>query len=120
MFQREVAERIVAQPGGKQYGRLSVLAALGWRAKILFNVPAAAFTPPPKVQSSVVQIVPTGKKYNIPKIEKLTALLFGQRRKMIRGILPGVDWKKFGLSGTERAEQLPPEKFSELADAIML
>jgi len=120
MFQREVAERIVARPGGRQYGRLSVLAALGWRAKILFNVPAAAFAPPPKVQSAVVQIVPDGKKYNIPKIEKLTALLFGRRRKMIRGILSDVDWKKFGLSGTERAEQLSPEKFSELADAIML
>ncbi|MDR1826361.1 MAG: 16S rRNA (adenine(1518)-N(6)/adenine(1519)-N(6))-dimethyltransferase RsmA [Rickettsiales bacterium] len=115
MFQKEVAERIVARPGGRQYGRLSVLAALGWRAKILFNVPNTAFVPAPKVQSAVVQIVPDGKSYDIEKVEKLSALLFGRRRKMIRGIMPDVDWKKFGLTGKERAEQLSPEKFAEMA-----
>ena len=119
MFQREVAERIVAKPGAKQYGRLSVLAALGWRAKILFNVPNTAFTPPPKVQSAVVQIVPTGKIYQIEKIEKLTAVLFGQRRKMIRGIMSDVDWARFGLTGTERAEQLAPEMFARIADELL-
>ena len=118
MFQREVAERIVARVGGRQYGRLSVLAALGWKAKILFNVPNTAFVPPPKVQSSVVQLIPTGEKYQIEKIEKLTAVLFGQRRKMIRGILPDIDWARFGLKGSERAEELSPEMFLRISKKI--
>ena len=135
MFQREVAERIVAKPGSKQYGRLSVLAALGWRAKILFNVPNTAFVPPPKVQSAVVQLVPLpgnglvgrvsmkpGGEFhrNSPHqaVEKITAMLFGQRRKMIRSIMPGVDWAAFGLSGTERAEELSPEVFVRIAEVL--
>jgi 16S rRNA (adenine1518-N6/adenine1519-N6)-dimethyltransferase len=115
MFQREVADRIAAQPGGKQYGRLSVLASLGWRAKILFGVPNTAFCPPPKVQSAVVQLIPAPFDGDIGKVEKLTARLFGQRRKMIRSIMPNVDWAEFGLAGTERAEELPPETFARLA-----
>jgi len=115
MFQKEVAMRIAAKPGTKQYGRLSVLAALGWRAKILFDVPNTAFCPPPKVQSAVVQIIKTPFDGDMKEIEKLTAMLFGQRRKMIRGILPNVDWGRFGLVGTERAEQLIPEMFEKLA-----
>lgn len=118
MFQREVAERIVAHPGNKQYGRLSVLVTLGWDAKILFNVPNTAFTPPPKVQSAVVQLIPKSKPVDTEKVEKLTAILFGQRRKMIRGIMPNVDWKKFGLTGTERAEELSPEIFLKLSAVI--
>lgn len=120
MFQREVAERIIARPGGKQYGRLSVLAALGWHAKILFNIPNTAFIPPPKVQSSVVQIIPTGEKYPVEKIEKLTAVLFGQRRKMIRSIMPNVDWAMFGLTGAERAEKLNPETFAAVSKLVSL
>ena len=95
MFQREVAERIVAVPGSKSYGRLGVLA--GWRsdARILFNVPAAAFTPPPKVMSSVVGFVP--KPSPLPAdpavLERVVAAAFGQRRKMLRQSLKslGVD-----------------------------
>ena len=149
MFQREVAERIVARPGDAGYGRLSVLTALVADAKILFNVPRTAFTPMPKVESAVVQIVPrfpsiggvarsagedsTDTDKTLPashslgtppmegntlqNIENLTAKLFGQRRKMIRGITPGVDWAAFGLTGTERAEELSPEKFAALAAA---
>ncbi|MCL1902105.1 MAG: 16S rRNA (adenine(1518)-N(6)/adenine(1519)-N(6))-dimethyltransferase RsmA [Alphaproteobacteria bacterium] len=121
MFQREVAERIVAKVGGEQYGRLSVLTSLIADAKILFNVPRTAFTPAPKVESAVVQILPKKKQTaNIENIEKLTARLFGQRRKMIRGIIPGVDWAAFGLTGMERAEELNPEKFAEIACGIML
>jgi len=116
MFQREVAERLVAKAGGGQYGRLSVLTALTARAKILFDVPNTAFVPPPKVRSSVVQIVPHAPPKNLDEIERLTAALFGQRRKMIRAIIPGADWGAFGLSGAERAEQLPPEKFDEIAN----
>ncbi len=119
MFQREVAQRIVARHGDDAYGRLAVLTALISDAKILFDVPNTAFVPRPKVQSAVVQIIPNAEKMarqgNLENIEKLTAKLFGQRRKMIRGILPNVDWACFGLLGTERAENLSPETFAEIA-----
>lgn len=115
MFQKEVAERIVAKPGTKQYGRLSVLAQLGWNAKILFSIPNTAFVPPPKVTSSVIQLIPKSNAPDLKPVEKLTALLFGQRRKMIRSILPNIDWSHFGLTGTERAEQLAPQKFLEIS-----
>ncbi|MBN1324907.1 MAG: 16S rRNA (adenine(1518)-N(6)/adenine(1519)-N(6))-dimethyltransferase RsmA [Alphaproteobacteria bacterium] len=119
MFQREVAERIIAHVGDKQYGRLAVLVSLVADAKILFNVPNTAFVPQPKVQSAIVQVIPNLEKIkalkNLSKIEELTAKLFGQRRKMIRGIIPNFDWVRFGLMGTERAEELSPQKFSELA-----
>ena len=120
MFQREVAERIVAKVGDKQYGRLSVLTSLVADAKILFNVPNTAFVPQPKVQSAVVQIIPKANpERNIEQIEKLTAKLFGQRRKMLRGIMPGVNWSQFGLIGTERAEECSPQKFAELAKNLI-
>lgn len=119
MFQREVAERIVASVGDEQYGRLAVLISLVADAKILFNVPNTAFVPQPKVQSAIVQIIPNIKKISqiqdLSKIEALTAKLFGQRRKMIRGIIKDFDWSQFGLLGTERAEELSPQKFSEIA-----
>ena len=124
MFQREVADRIVAHVGDDAYGRLSVLVQLIADAKILFNVPRTAFTPMPRVQSAVVQIIPNENKIkslgNIENIEKLTAKLFGMRRKMIRGIMPDIDWKSFGLVGTERAENISPEKFCEIAKNILL
>jgi 16S rRNA (adenine1518-N6/adenine1519-N6)-dimethyltransferase len=124
MFQKEVAMRIAAAPGTEHYGRLSVLTALTANAKILFDVPNTAFVPRPKVQSSVIQIIPkpVGAE-NLPplqNIERLTAALFGQRRKMIRGIMPGINWEQFGLSGTERAEELTPEKFAQIARQIMI
>lgn len=123
MFQREVAMRIVAKPRSTQYGRLSVLAQLVADTKILFNVPNTAFVPAPRVQSAVVQIIPNAEKIrkigDISKIEQLTAKLFNQRRKMIRGIYANVDWADFGLSGTERAEELSPEQFLMLAKNIV-
>ncbi|MDR0967391.1 MAG: 16S rRNA (adenine(1518)-N(6)/adenine(1519)-N(6))-dimethyltransferase RsmA [Rickettsiales bacterium] len=120
MFQREVAQRIVAVPGDAEYGRLAVLTALTADAKILFNVPRTAFFPMPKVTSSVVQIIPKKNNIDIARVSALTAKLFGQRRKMIRGILPGINWEKFGLIGTERAENLSPKKFVELAREIVV
>lgn len=124
MFQREVALRITARPGDEHYGRLAVLTSLVADARILFDVPNTAFVPRPKVQSAVVQIIPNADKIakleNLESIEKLTAKLFGQRRKMIRGILPNVDWAIFGLTGTERAEQLAPETFARIAQYINL
>ncbi|MCR4917613.1 MAG: 16S rRNA (adenine(1518)-N(6)/adenine(1519)-N(6))-dimethyltransferase RsmA [Alphaproteobacteria bacterium] len=123
MFQREVAERIVAHTGDKQYGRLSVLTSLVAEARILFDVPNTAFVPRPRVQSAVVQIIPNKSKIkkigDISDVENLTAKLFGMRRKMIRGIMRDVDWGAFGLSGTERAEDLSPEKFLELAKKLV-
>ncbi len=124
MFQREVAERIIARPNYDAYGRLSVLVQLVADAKILFNVPRTAFTPAPKVTSAIVQIIPNPDKIKklgkIENIEKLTAKLFGTRRKMIRGIMPDIDWTMFDLAGTERAENLSPEKFCEIAKKVLL
>ena len=121
MFQREVAQRIVATPDDAQYGRLSVLANLICDTQILFDVPNTAFVPRPKVQSAVVQLIPNINKIkkikDITKLEKLTARLFGQRRKMIRGIIK-TDWEKYGLTGTERAENLPPETFLKISGNI--
>src|SRR3954462_11211644 len=114
MFQREVAERIVAQPGSKTYGRLSVLA--GWRteAKILFDIAPSAFVPPPKVTSSVVQLIPRDKPLacDRPALERVTAAAFGQRRKMLRASLKslGIDpiplIENAGLDPTARAEDI--------------
>lgn len=121
MFQKEVAQRIVANVGDEQYGRLAVLANLIADTKILFDVPNTAFVPRPKVQSAVVQIIPKAKKIaeigDINKLEKLTAKLFGMRRKMIRGIIK-IDWTQFGLTGTERAEEISPELFLKISRFI--
>lgn len=121
MFQKEVAQRIVANVGDAQYGRLSVLCNLISDTKILFDVPNTAFVPRPKVQSAVVQIIPNKNKIeqiaDISTLEKLTAKLFGQRRKMIRGIIK-TDWAQYGLKGTERAEEIPPELFLKISRNI--
>lgn len=123
MFQREVAERIVAKTGEDAYGRLAVLTSLVADAKILFGVPSTAFVPRPRVESAVVQIIPNTAKIkkieNISALENLTAKLFGMRRKMIRGIMRDVDWQSFNLAGTERAEDLTPEKFLELSKKLV-
>ena len=123
MFQREVAQRIIAHVGDEQYGRLSVLTSLVADARILFGVPSTAFVPRPRVESAIVQIIPNATKIkdidDISKIENLTARLFGNRRKMIRGIMRDIDWEKFGLVGTERAEELGPEKFLEIAKKLV-
>ncbi|MBP5794590.1 MAG: 16S rRNA (adenine(1518)-N(6)/adenine(1519)-N(6))-dimethyltransferase RsmA [Alphaproteobacteria bacterium] len=125
MFQREVAERIIAHANDDAYGRLAVLVGLTSNAKILFNVPRTAFTPAPRVTSAVVQIIPNADKIkslgkNLANLEKLTAKLFGMRRKMIRGIMPDVDWSAFDLTGTERAENLSPEKFLEISKKVLI
>lgn len=123
MFQREVALRITSRVGDEHYGRLAVLTSLLADSRILFDVPNTAFVPRPKVQSAVVQIIPNIEKISkisdLSKIEKITAKLFGQRRKMIRAIMPGVDWSRFSLTGTERAENLSPETFALLANNLL-
>jgi 16S rRNA (adenine1518-N6/adenine1519-N6)-dimethyltransferase len=127
MFQREVAERIVATPAQRvDYGRLGVLC--GWRtmAKILFDVPPGAFSPPPKVTSSVVRLVP--KMAPLPcrlaALEQVTQAAFGQRRKMLRqslkglGVQPAELLTRAGISETVRAEEVPVEGFVALANAL--
>ena len=124
MFQREVAERIVAKPGSEAYGRLGVLA--GWRteAKIAFDVPPQAFTPPPKVTSSVVHIIPRAEPLpsDVRKIGRVTEAAFGQRRKMLRQSLKSLGGedllKQVGIDPTRRAETLSVEEFVRLANAI--
>jgi len=126
MFQREVADRIVAPPGSKTYGRLSVLA--GWRteAKILFDVSASAFVPPPKVTSSVVRLVPRAAPLACDRrtLERVTEAAFGQRRKMLRSSLKtlGIPVEPLlaatGLNGTARAEELSVADFCTLARAL--
>lgn len=123
MFQREVALRITARPGDEHYGRLAVLTSLIADSKILFDVPNTAFVPRPRVQSAVIQIIPNADKISkisdLSKLEQITAKLFGMRRKMIRGIMPNVEWERFGLTGTERAENLSPEMFATLAENLL-
>jgi 16S rRNA (adenine1518-N6/adenine1519-N6)-dimethyltransferase len=126
MFQREVAERIVAKPNDEQYGRLGVLC--GWRtdARIAFNVGRENFTPPPNVTSAVVHLVPkpVASDIRVKDVEAVTRAAFGQRRKMIRQSLKstGVPVEKLlaaaGLKGDERAETLPVEAFLEMAKAL--
>jgi 16S rRNA (adenine1518-N6/adenine1519-N6)-dimethyltransferase len=124
MFQREVAERIVAAPGSPSYGRLGVLA--GWRAeaRIAFDVPPQAFTPPPKVTSSVIHLVPRAAPLpaDLKALERVTEAAFGQRRKMLRQSLKSLGGEalleKAGIDGTRRAETLSVEEFARLANAV--
>jgi 16S rRNA (adenine1518-N6/adenine1519-N6)-dimethyltransferase len=124
MFQKEVAERIVARQGDDAYGRLGVLA--GWRtdARIAFDVPARAFTPPPKITSSVVHLVPRPAPLaaDIRKLERVTEAAFGQRRKMLRQSLKPLGGETLltsvGIDPTRRAETLSVEEFVALANTI--
>ena len=126
MFQREVAERIVAAPGSKSYGRLSVL--VGWRceARILFDVAGSAFVPPPKVTSSLVDVVPRARPLPCERraLERVTEAAFGQRRKMLRQSLKslGADTSALlesaAIEATARAEDIPVEGFVALARAF--
>ncbi len=123
MFQREVAERIVAKVGDKAYGRLAVLA--GWRteARILFDVAPTAFVPPPSVTSSVVRLVP--RPVPLPcdavALQRVTEAAFGQRRKMLRqslkslGVDSGALLEAAGIAPTARAEEIDVEGFVTLA-----
>jgi 16S rRNA (adenine1518-N6/adenine1519-N6)-dimethyltransferase len=126
MFQREVAERIVAKPGSKEYGRLSVLAQWRAKAKILFDVSPRAFTPPPKVTSSILHVEPLAEPVaptRLNDLEAVTAAAFGHRRKMLRQSLKslGPDAEALvraaGIDPTERAERLSIADFASLARA---
>ncbi|BAB54236.1 MULTISPECIES: 16S rRNA (adenine(1518)-N(6)/adenine(1519)-N(6))-dimethyltransferase RsmA [Mesorhizobium] len=124
MFQREVAQRIVAEPGSDAYGRLGVLA--GWRtkARIAFDVPPQAFTPPPKVTSSVVHLEPraTPLPADVKKLGRVTEAAFGQRRKMLRQSVKSLGGEalleRAGIDPTRRAETLSVEEFVRLTNSV--
>ncbi|UTW53056.1 16S rRNA (adenine(1518)-N(6)/adenine(1519)-N(6))-dimethyltransferase RsmA [bacterium SCSIO 12827] len=120
MFQKEVADRLTAAPGSKAYGRLSVITQ--WRAQVrpLFNVSKEAFTPPPKVASTVVEVIPRPEPLApaaMTDLEKVTQSAFGQRRKMLRSSLKsiGLDPARVGINPEARAEDLSVEEFCALA-----
>jgi len=122
MFQKEVAGRLTASPGGKDYGRLSVLVQWLCEARVLFNVDRRAFTPPPKVTSSVVSLIPRKAPLAAAEwgaLEAVTAAAFGQRRKMLRSSLKalGLDLEALSIDATARAEELDVETFCQLARA---
>ena len=127
MFQKEVAERLIASPGSKAYGRLAVMTQWLCEARREFNLPASAFVPPPKVASSVVHLVPRPEPLagaERAALERITAAGFGQRRKMVRSSLKtlGVDTAALlaqaGVEPTARAEDLPIEAFCALARGL--
>ena len=124
MFQKEVASRIAARPDTEAYGRLSVISQWRCEAKKLFDVNRSAFTPPPKVTSSIVHLVPRAvcePACEVSKLERVTAAGFGQRRKMLRQSLkatfakPEAVLAKLGLNPTARAETLSVADFARLA-----
>ena len=127
MFQREVAERIVAQPGSKAYGRLSVLSQWRCEARILFDVSPRAFTPPPKVTSSIVQFRPLAAPQfpaELAVLERVTAAAFNQRRKMLRASLRGLAENiedlldEAGATSTARADATSLETYCAIARTL--
>ena len=122
MFQREVAERIVAAPGTGAYGRLAVLAQWRSAARLAMKVHRSAFTPPPKVMSAIVHVTPADapENVNVRTLERLTEAAFGQRRKMLRQSLKSVPGAldalaALGMDETRRAETVSVEEFVALA-----
>ena len=128
MFQKEVANRIVASPGSKAYGRLSVMAQWRCNTKIAFNIPATAFTPPPKVESSIVHFEALKEPRfpaEVKKLEFVVSKAFNQRRKMLRGALKG-HFKNveegllaIGVVPTKRAENVTIQEFCLMAQILV-
>ena len=126
MFQREVAERIVAAPASKNYGRLAVLANWRCETKLMFDVAPTAFVPQPKVTSAVVRLVPRAAPLNCDAraLQRVTEAAFGQRRKMLRQSLKslggdaGARLAAAGIEPTARAEEISVEGFVKLARAL--
>lgn len=124
MFQKEVAERITAQPDNKNYGRLSVMAQITCKIKTLFNLNPNCFVPAPKIWSTVLLFTPLEKIPSpdiLQKVERITELAFGQRRKMLRQSLksiPNLDklCEQIGILPTQRAENISPKQFLALAE----
>lgn len=126
MFQKEVAQRIVARPGDDAYGRLALIAQATAQARIVMEAPARAFTPPPKVDSAVVRLDPLANRPSerlIAALERVSQAAFGQRRKMLRSSLKAVGGAQLcesaGIDPSRRAETLALEEFMELASALL-
>lgn len=120
MFQKEVAARLVAQPGTGDYGRLSIITRWCTEPLYQFNIDPRAFTPPPRVTSAVVTLTPRAEPLapaDWASLERVTAAAFGQRRKMLRSSLRGlgIDPRDAGIDPTRRAEELTVEEFCALA-----
>ena len=125
MFQKEVAERIVAAPGDDAYGRLAVIAQAVCEARLVMHLPAAAFTPPPKVASAVVHLVPKPDRPDremLKRLERVTAAAFGQRRKMLRSSLKTLGGAALceaaGIEPDARAEVIDGAGFLRLSEAL--
>jgi 16S rRNA (adenine1518-N6/adenine1519-N6)-dimethyltransferase len=126
MLQREVIDRMVAQPSSSDYGRLSVMLQSRYRMDKLFDVPPEAFDPPPRVVSAVVRMTPLPPDRLRPAsdaaLEQVVARAFAQRRKMLRRALGDwaalTPWDELGIAPTARAEEVPVDKFIGLADAL--
>ncbi|MGD0532063.1 MAG: 16S rRNA (adenine(1518)-N(6)/adenine(1519)-N(6))-dimethyltransferase RsmA [Methyloceanibacter sp.] len=127
MFQREVALRIVARPGTKDFGRLAVLSQWRTEPRILLTLPGAAFTPRPKVESCLVELVPkeaSDPACDVAKLERVTAAAFGQRRKMLRSSLRQITrdsealLEELGIDPRARAEELQIADFCRIANAL--
>lgn len=127
MFQQEVAERIVAAPDTEHYGRLAVLSQWRCQARMTLRLPPGAFSPPPKVWSAIVHLVPHAEAPDpalMAALEKVTAAAFGQRRKMLRSSLKSLGEAEAllggaGLDGTRRAETLSVAEFDRLARLLL-
>jgi 16S rRNA (adenine1518-N6/adenine1519-N6)-dimethyltransferase len=127
MFQREVALRVVAKPGSRDFGRLAVLSQWRTDPRILLTLPAAAFTPRPKIESSLVELVPKDVPHpscDVATLERVTAAAFGQRRKMLRSslrqITPDAEGllQELGIDPKARAEELQIADFCRIAKAL--
>ncbi len=126
MFQKEVADRIAAKPGASTYGRLSVLSQAVCEARVIMDLPARAFTPPPKVASAVVRLDPKPDRPSdeeLAALERVTAAAFGQRRKMLRSSLKALGGEALcsaaGIDPNARAEVISTAGFLELAQATL-
>ena len=126
MFQKEVAQRLVARPRDAAYGRLAVLTQWACEAKLVFDIPASAFVPPPKVTSSVVHLRPRAirEAVDVVLLERVTQAAFGQRRKMLRqslkslGVDPAALLQACAIAPEKRAEELDVGQFCALARAL--
>jgi 16S rRNA (adenine1518-N6/adenine1519-N6)-dimethyltransferase len=125
MLQKEVVQRLTAKPGGKQWGRLGVLADLLCERRVLFDVAPGAFYPPPQVMSTVVELVPLPRprfEVDMGRLDALLRRVFGQRRKMLRaslrGLVDAAALEKLGIAPTERPERLDTAALCRLASAL--
>lgn len=126
MFQKEVADRVAAEPGSEAYGRLSVIAQATSHTAVVMDVPARAFTPPPKVASAVARLTPRADRPSserLDALQRVTAAAFGQRRKMLRSslkVLGGAELcEAAGIAPEARAETIDIPGFLALADALI-